>query len=68
MTERILEICKRESGVSGLSESSRLDDMNLDSLEFVQLMVCINSEVKDIPDAEWARMNTIGDIVRAAIG
>ncbi len=58
----LIGVVEAESGKKGLTLSSRLDELGLDSLEFVELMLEVSRVFKDIPDAEWSQLETIGDI------
>lgn len=56
-------IVARETGAD-INENSRLDNLGLDSLEFVSLMVALQ-DIATIPDQEWVSLNTVRDIAEA---
>jgi acyl carrier protein len=60
---RIIAIVEHQADAHDLALSTKLIDLGIDSLEFVEMMLDIENEsgVK-IPDAAWANLNTIGDI------
>lgn len=66
MTEKVISLLERESGKVVDSKDFPLGMLGLDSLEFVQLMVSFRSEIADIPDEEWSRINTVGQLIAAA--
>lgn len=67
MIERIIAIVAKETDkqMSGISAETRLDSLGIDSLEFVCLMQVIQREIGDIPEAEWAGLETVGDVAAA---
>jgi len=46
---------------------TKLNELGLDSLEFVDLMMTIRDEFKGfaMPESEWHTLDTVGDILRA---
>jgi acyl carrier protein len=61
---KILSIVEEEAQQSGLTLETRFDELALDSLEFVEVMVRVTAECGvDIPDEDWAKLETIGDLV-----
>ena len=63
--EKVIAVISAETGAGQVSASTRLDSLGLDSLEFVCLMQAIQNTVADVPDGEWASMETVGDIAEA---
>jgi acyl carrier protein len=63
--EKIQHIIAEELGREDVAEDKPLEELGLDSLEFVFLMTAIGKEIGEIPEAQWAQMHTIGDIVKA---
>jgi acyl carrier protein len=63
--EKVIAVIFSETGTDGITRDTRLDSLGLDSLEFVCLMKEIQETVADVPDAEWARMETVGEIAEA---
>lgn len=63
--DKVISVVSRETGVRALDASTPLDSLGLDSLEFVCLMQAIQGEVADIPDSDWAAINTVGEIAAA---
>jgi acyl carrier protein len=62
--EKVIAVVGRETGAD-IEASTRLDSLNIDSLEFVCLMQTIQGEVADVPDSEWAAIETVNDIAEA---
>lgn len=56
----VLEVIERETGYAA-DESTELDALGADSLEMMSLFTAL-----DIPDADFAEMHTVGDVVRYA--
>jgi acyl carrier protein len=57
-------ITQETSFVAGLE--TPLDSLNLDSLDFVDLMLrCDNEFGVKIPDSAFPNLNTVGDILKA---
>lgn len=49
--------------VEELKPETRLEELGIDSLEFVSLMMaCGAAAGKDIPENKWQEMETVGDI------
>jgi acyl carrier protein len=65
--EKVIKVVAQETGrdPASLSESTFLDSLGLDSLEFVCLMQAIQNEIANVPDEQWANLNTVGGIARA---
>jgi acyl carrier protein len=63
---KITEAIYQETGFENSSESTTLEEIGVDSLEFVSLMHAISSAAGEIPESEWAAINTVGDIARIA--
>lgn len=64
MTERLLTIISEETGRTVTLQTS-LDDLGMDSLDFVSLMQEIGKVYQEIPESEWSNLNTVQDIVLA---
>lgn len=66
MNEKAFRVISRETGIpeDQLSLETTIEQLKIDSLEFVDLMLVISSEIKDIPQERISYINTIGDIVR----
>ena len=59
----IIELVEKESGETGLTIDSKFDEIDLDSLEFVELMLQVQSEFGvTIPDALFAKLKSISDL------
>lgn len=61
---RLLAVICRETGANPeeIDESTTLESLGVDSLEFLNLMIAIKSEIGEIPQDEYGSLNTIGDI------
>lgn len=60
----LLMLIEEETGHKATLETS-VDDLGMDSLEFVDLMMVISAKFKPIPEKDWAWFNTVGDIAKA---
>lgn len=60
----LLAVICRETGFSPeeISRETTLEALGIDSLEFLNLMLAIRAEVGEIPQDEYGRINTVGDI------
>ena len=60
----LLAVICRETGATlgEISRETTLDALGIDSLEFLNLMLAIKAEVGEIPQDEYGRINTVGDI------
>jgi len=65
--EKLFLLLERELGAKNLDESTTLEAMGIDSLEFVSLMQCIGHEIKFIPESKYHALNTVGDLLEALI-
>jgi len=62
----IEDVIERETG-QVVNENTLLEDLNIDSLEFVDLLLAISNETgKSVPDSKVSELNTVGDIARVA--
>lgn len=69
MREKVLAVIQREvqPPPANLSESTPMEALNIDSLEFLDLLVSIGSEIgSDIPDNRIDELKTVGDLIRIA--
>ncbi len=62
--EKLKHVFGEELGRENVAESNTLEELKLDSLEFVFLMGAIGKVIAEIPEEKWARIHTVGDIVR----
>lgn len=66
MSNRVIEIVLRETGAKYVTETTSIEDLGLDSLDFVDLLVKISAETGvEIPTAKYGTIQTIGDLIRA---
>lgn len=63
-TTDLLLIIEEETGIKATLET-RLEDLPIDSLDFVELMQRIGEKFKEIPDTKIAKLSTVGDILEA---
>lgn len=63
-THSILELIERETGEK-VEESTALENMNIDSLDFLDLIVVIRKEIGFISDVDAGNALTVGDLMRA---
>jgi acyl carrier protein len=60
----ILQVIERETG-QAVTEDTPLDELHVDSLEFIDLTLTISAETgKYIPDEKLSGLHTVGDLVR----
>lgn len=60
--EKVKQIIAEELGCENVSGETTLEDLGVDSLEFVSLMQAIGRELGEIPEEKWAQIETVGDI------
>ena len=62
----ILEVIERETGQQ-VTEATPLEDLNADSLEFMDLLLAISNETgMAVPDGQLGKLHVVGDIARVA--
>lgn len=63
----MIDVCKiveREAGFA-VSDSTSLEELGLDSLEFLELLLTLQNETgKAIPDERVALLMTVGDLAK----
>lgn len=60
----VCDVIERELGLP-VTEETALEDLPMDSLEFVDLLLSISNETgRSIPDSKVSELTTVGDIVR----
>ena len=64
MNEKIKSVVASELGLPEVSDTASFDDM--DSLEFVAMMVALAKEGIEIPEKKWEDINTVADLIAAA--
>lgn len=66
--DAILKLIAEETGFprEQLTTSVKIEDLGIDSLDFVSLIQSISEKFKEIPDSEIAGLHSVGDIVRLA--
>lgn len=66
-SEQIIGIIQREldCGNAGIELSTKLTELPMDSLEFVEIIHCIEKEIGPIPKIALRQAETIGDLARA---
>jgi acyl carrier protein len=63
--DQVFAIIERETGQK-VDDSTLLESLEVDSLEFLDLVLVISAEVgKEIPDEQLSQLKTVGDIVQA---
>ena len=62
----VISIITEESGIAVTLDSSLINDAGLDSLDFVNVGMCIESEFKigPVPDSDLFRLHTVEQVVR----
>jgi len=61
--DKVRAVIERETGQK-VSNSTPLDDLDLDSLEFIDLLSEVDKETgREIPQSLWGDLKTVGDIV-----
>ena len=64
----LIEIVAAAAGVKPETigpQTNLNEDLGLDSLEFVELMQEISEKVKAVPKEEWAKLDTVADLLKA---
>jgi acyl carrier protein len=66
MKALVLQIVCRETGSNDVTPTTSLDELGLDSLEFIDLLVTVSTETGvEIPQANYATINTVNDLIWA---
>jgi acyl carrier protein len=63
LEERLIELVGEETGNKNVTAETRLEDLGIDSLDFVDLMMRIEQKFKPIPKEKWGSLDTVGDIL-----
>lgn len=63
----LIALIAEETGVplADVTLDTKLEDLGVDSLDFLDLMQVIGEKFKPIPEAQFAELNTVGDIAKA---
>jgi acyl carrier protein len=56
----IVDVIERETG-QAVDESTPLEDLNVDSLEFLELLITLG-----VPNDQAGSFQTVGDLIKAA--
>jgi len=66
-TDKLLEMIAAEGKIprERLTLSTKVEDLGLDSLDFISLIQDIGEKFKEIPDSKIAGLETVGDILKA---
>ena len=64
--DELLKVIQDETGLRA-ELNTPVDDLGLDSLEFVDLMMVISAKIKPVPEAIWAKFDTVADIAEALL-
>lgn len=51
--------------VADITLETKLEDLGVDSLDFLDLMQVIGEKFKPIPETQFAELSTVGDIAKA---
>lgn len=65
--EHVAAVVENETGRKVTGETA-LNDLGLDSLEFLELLITVSNKCGDVPDALVPRLNTVSDLYLAASG
>ena len=67
VTELLIKLVAEETGrrPDQVTCSTSLEDLGIDSLEFVELIQTIEKKFKTIPKERWGSLDTVGDIAKA---
>jgi acyl carrier protein len=61
--DKIKQLISQELGRNVEAETT-MEELGLDSLEFVALMQAVSKETGDIPESRWEEVKTVGDLER----
>lgn len=63
----LIALLSEETGVpmADITLETKLEDLGVDSLDFLDLMQVIGEKFKPIPEAQFAELSTVGDIAKA---
>jgi acyl carrier protein len=59
-SDGFLKLISEETGAANVTVETKLEDLGIDSLDFIDLMLKLN-----VPDAKIAGLETVGDILKA---
>jgi acyl carrier protein len=65
--EKIKQVIAEELGRDDVTAETSLEELGIDSLEFVSLMQALGRAISDIPETRWEEIKTVGDIERIVI-
>lgn len=54
-----------ETPIEDIFLNTRIDELGVDSLDFLDLMLVIGEKFKPIPEQQYAELNTVRDILKA---
>ena len=61
---RLIVANKQEVPLQAITPSMKFSTMDIDSLDFVELMQMIEAEFWRIPDERWASIDSCSDVAR----
>ena len=65
LQEHVIAIVASESDtpMEKLTPESKFSDLKMDSLDFVAMMLAIESEIRKVPEVRWTKLQTVGDVI-----
>lgn len=60
--EKLASVIETETGISGVTPSTKLEELNIDSLELLNLLLRIEIELAKVPEDKVSSLQTVGDI------
>lgn len=68
LAQKVIAIIERETSEQQVTLFSRFEDMDIDSLEFINAIQQVGNELHcDIPDSRLTDVNSVGDLVNLIV-
>lgn len=63
--QHIIAIVASESDapINSITPASKFSDLKMDSLDFVAMMLVVESEIRKVPESRWQAIQTVGDLI-----
>jgi acyl carrier protein len=65
MREKLLDLIQDETGIASISEAMPLEDLGMDSLEFLDLLELIRKKIGRVDTGKATEANTVGELMAA---
>jgi acyl carrier protein len=65
MREKILLLIRRETGIEDVTDSTRIEALGIDSLEFVSILQEIRNRIGKVSTKDAVEAGTVGELIAA---